>query len=80
MIVTPLPWRGGVLADLRDDGRCARVAPHPSQELVSLSLWRDDQCIATHQMSATDVARMLALLAEALTVLGDPPTAAAQVS
>jgi hypothetical protein len=47
---------------------------------VSLSLWRDDQCIATHQMSATDVAHMLALLAEALTVLADPPATAAQVS
>jgi hypothetical protein len=69
MIVTPLPWRGGVQADLRNDGRALRVAPHPQQDLVSLSMWRGDACIATHQMSATDVAELVNLLSHSLTVL-----------
>jgi hypothetical protein len=69
MIVTPLPWRGGVQADLRNDGRALRVAPHPQQELVSLSMWRGDACIATHQMSATDVSELMGVLAHALAVV-----------
>lgn len=72
MIVTPLPWRGGVQEDIRDDGRALRVAPHPYQGLVSLSLWQGDACVATHQMSATDVTDLISLLADALAVLMHP--------
>jgi hypothetical protein len=73
VIVTPLPWRGGVQADLRNDGRVLRISPHPQQGLVSLSLWRDDACVATHQMSATDVSSLIALLAESMGTLMDVP-------
>jgi hypothetical protein len=71
MIVTPLPWRGGVQEDARDGGRALRVAPHPVQGLVSLSLWQDDACIATHQMSGADVPELIRLLAESLVVLAE---------
>jgi hypothetical protein len=71
MIVTPLPWRGGMQADIRDDGPALRVAPHPVQGLVSLSLWHDDACIATHQMSRADVPKLIQMLAESLVVLAE---------
>jgi hypothetical protein len=77
MIVTPLPWRGGVQEDVRDDGRALRVAPHPLQGLVSLSLWRDDACIATHQLSATDVPELIRMLADSLVVLAEREALAA---
>lgn len=69
MIVTPLPWRGGVLADRRNDGRALRVAAHPADGLVSLSLWSGDACIATHQLAPADVSALISLLADALGVL-----------
>jgi hypothetical protein len=71
VIVTPLPWRGGVQPDLRNEGRALRVAAHPVNGLVSISLWRDDACIATHQMGATDVSGLISLLADSLGVLMD---------
>jgi hypothetical protein len=71
VIVTPLPWRGGVQPDLRNEGRALRVSAHPTDGLVSLSLWRDDACIATHQMGATDVSGLISLLADSLGVLID---------
>jgi hypothetical protein len=69
MIVTPLPWRGGVQEDIRDDGRALRIAPHPTQGLVSLSLWHGDACIATHQMAAADVSELIRVLADSLVVM-----------
>jgi hypothetical protein len=69
VIVTPLPWRGGIQPDIRNDGRSLRVSAHPIDGLVSLSLWRDDACIATHQMGATDVSGLISLLADSLGVL-----------
>jgi hypothetical protein len=72
MRVTPLPWRGGVQPDIRDEGRALRVAPHPHQGLVSLSLWRDDACIATHQMSPAEVSSLISMLGESLSVLLEP--------
>ena len=72
MRVTALPWRGGVQPDIRNEGRALRVAPHPLQGLVSLSLWRDDACIATHQMSAAEVSGLISLLGDALSVLLEP--------
>lgn len=71
VIVTPLPWRGGVQRDLRNEGRALRVSAHPADGLVSLSLWRDDACIATHQMAAADVSVLISLLADSLGVLID---------
>jgi hypothetical protein len=72
MKVTPLPWRGGVQSDIRDEGRALRIAPHPRQDLVSLSLWRADACIATHQMSPAEVSQLINLLSSALSVLLEP--------
>jgi hypothetical protein len=76
MRVTPLPWRGSVQPDIRDEGRALRIAPHPYQGLVSLSLWRDNACIATHQMSPAEVSGLISLLGDALSVLLEPPAEA----
>jgi hypothetical protein len=72
MSVTPLPRRGGVQSDRRDANRAIRVAAHPEQGLVTLSLWRGDSCVASHQMAASDAASLIALLADALTALSEP--------
>jgi hypothetical protein len=38
---------------------------------VTLSLWRGDECVATHQMAADDVSKLIGLLAESMTALID---------
>jgi hypothetical protein len=73
MSVSPLPARGGVQWDRRDAGRALRVAAHPDLAMVTLSLWRDDDCVATHQMAAPDVSGLIGLLADALGVLATTP-------
>jgi hypothetical protein len=66
MTVLPLPIHGGVQPDARDHNRYARVSAHPEAGRVTLSLWRDDRCVGTHQMTRADAARLIALLADAL--------------
>jgi plasmid replication initiation protein len=69
MSVSPLPARGGVLWDRRTGDRAVRVAAHPQHGVVTLSVWRADVCVATHQMAAADASRLIAMLANALTDL-----------
>jgi hypothetical protein len=66
MTVSPLPLRGGVQGDRRDQGRAVRVSAHPESGTVLLSMWRDDHCVATHQMAPDDVPELIGLLARAL--------------
>ena len=66
MSVSPLPVKGGVLADPRGDGRSLRVSAHPELGLVTISIWRDDRCVATHQLPTADVPGLVQLLTEAL--------------
>jgi len=66
MNVSPLPRRGGVSFDRRDEGRALRVAAHPETGSVTISIWRDDVCVATHQLLAADVPQLIELLAGAL--------------
>lgn len=73
MSVAPLPARGGVQWDRRDAGRALRVAAHPEVGLVTLSLWREDGCVATHQMGAVDAARLIGLVADAVSLLAASP-------
>jgi hypothetical protein len=72
MIVTPLPWRGGVQVDRRDTDRAVRVSAHPEPQIVSLSMWRGDVCIATHQMTPSDASQLIAMLANAITATVEP--------
>jgi hypothetical protein len=72
MGVTALPWRGSLQADRRGPARSVRVATHPDLGLIVLSLWRDDVCVATHQMVAEDGPRLIDLLKDALCALAAP--------
>lgn len=72
MTVSPLPLRGGVQSDLRDAGRAVRVSAHPEDGTVTVSLWRDDRCVATHRLAAHDVPQLISLLADALAACADP--------
>ena len=74
MNVSPLPRRGGVSPDRRDDGRTLRVSAHPECGSVTVSIWRDNRCVATHQLLAEDVPQVIEMLANALV-----PTATANV-
>jgi plasmid replication initiation protein len=71
MSVSPLPTRGGVQWDRRNRDRAIRVAAHPEHGMVTLSMWRGDVCVATHQMAAADTSDLIALLANAMTVLAE---------
>ena len=66
MSVSPLPRSGGVQFDQRDHGRALRVSAHPEADLVVISLWRGDRCVATHEMATADVPDLIRLLAEAM--------------
>ena len=66
MTVSPLPGHGGVHVDPRGHGRVLRVSAHPELGLVTISVWRDDRCIATHHVPTADVPGLVSLLTEAL--------------
>jgi plasmid replication initiation protein len=65
--------RGAVQWDRRDGDRTIRVAAHPEHGVVSLSVWRGDVCVATHQMAAAGASGLIAMLANALTDLSAAP-------
>jgi hypothetical protein len=66
MSVSPLPAHGGVHVDPRGDGRALRISAHPELGLVTLSVWRGDRCVATHQVPTADVPGLVSMLTEAL--------------
>ena len=78
MTVSPLPSRGGVHFDRRDDGRALRVTAHPEAGTVTLSIWRGDMCVATHQLDTADVPDLIEMLARSL--VEPAPTARSAVS
>jgi hypothetical protein len=75
MSVSPLPVKGGVHFDRRNAGRALRVAAHPDQGLVTLSMWRGDICVGTHQLAAEEVPELVRMLAQSL--VDQAPAAAA---
>ena len=66
MTVSPLPLRGGVQPDSRDDGRALRVSAHPESGSVILSMWRGDHCVASHHVALRDVPDLIRILASTL--------------
>lgn len=64
MTVSPLPRRGGVQFDTRDEGRVLRVSSRAGE--VVLSIWRDDQCVATHHVAVGEVPDLIKMLATTL--------------
>ena len=66
MSVSPLPRRGDVQFDARNEGRALRVSAHPESGSVVLSIWRGDHCVATHHVTAADVPDLIKMLAASL--------------
>jgi hypothetical protein len=66
MSVSPLPRHGGVHFDKRDAGRALRVSAHPDTGTVTVSIWRGDFCVGTHQLDAADVPELIEVLARSL--------------
>lgn len=60
--VMPLPRAGETYDDLRGEGRRLRVAWHTERDLVVLSLWRDNVCTGTFQLTAADAADLVDVL------------------
>ena len=75
MSVSPLPRRGGVHFDTRNDGRALRVSAHPESSSVVLSIWRGDECVATHYVAADELPELIKMLAA--TLVESSPAAAA---
>ena len=51
-----------------------RVSGHPDQGVVTVSIWREDRCVATCQLTPSEVANLISLLANALADPGPADT------
>jgi hypothetical protein len=67
--VTALPTSGNAFFDLRDGGRSLRVAAHPSEHILVLSIWRGRTCAATFQLDRDTARELIKTLGENL---GEP--------
>jgi hypothetical protein len=74
--VSLLPRQGGWHVDAKRPGHYLRVSGHPEAGLVVLSVWRDNECVVTHELPAGDVPELIALLAKAVL----PPEIAMQAT
>ena len=64
--VTPLPPRGAVFGDTRDDGRGLRISWHHEIGCVVLSTWQGDRCVSTARIPTADVPRLIQVLVAGL--------------
>jgi hypothetical protein len=60
--VFAFPNNGEVLRDPRNDGRALRVAWHPEDGFVVLSIWRADRCVSTARVATEDVPALIQAL------------------
>jgi len=73
--VRPLPQTGSVFIDDRGGDRALRVTWHPENDVVVLSLWRDNVCAGSFRVPAAEVPALIAALASGLSAVA---TAAAK--
>ena len=66
MSVSPLPRRGGVQFDARNEGRVLRVSAHPESGSVVLSIWRGGECVATHHVAVAEMPDLIKMLTATL--------------
>src|SRR3954453_18181234 len=71
--VVQLPTRGRWAWDARGDSRAVRVSPHVRENVVNLSVWRDDICVGTVRLAPADAAAPVARLAPGLARLSERP-------
>jgi len=64
--VSPLPSNGTVFFDPRDPTRSLRISYHHEQAVFVLSQWRGSDCLATFQLPADDVPRLVYALTQSL--------------
>ena len=55
-----------VFGDARGAGRALRATWHPETQLLVLSVWRDEVCIATHRLEAADLPQLAHLLTDTI--------------
>ncbi|TRW44901.1 hypothetical protein [Georgenia yuyongxinii] len=75
MSIVPMPLHSRWVADQRGQGRGLRISSHPEAGVVVLSIWRDDECVATTRLQPAEAAQLAAGLAESLAQLATPPSA-----
>ena len=58
----PLPERGSIFLDSRGGDRALRVSWHAESDLVVLSLWRENLCVASFRLSIEEVPELIEML------------------
>jgi hypothetical protein len=58
----PLPATGEIFLDARGGDRALRVSWHYDDDLVVLSLWRENVCTGSFRLSVTEVPELIELL------------------
>jgi hypothetical protein len=71
--VVRLPVRGRWAWDARGAGRAVRVSPHPHENVVNLSVWRDDVCVGTVRLLPGEAASLVSGLTDGLAELAARP-------
>jgi hypothetical protein len=63
---TVMPDLREIIADLRGTDRALRVSAHPDLDLVVLSIWREDHCVASVQIAASEISALVNVLVAGL--------------
>jgi hypothetical protein len=73
MSVLPFPSPARWAWDARGSERAVRVSPHPQENVVNLSVWRDDLCVGTVRLLPAEVSALVAGLTDGLVELARRP-------
>jgi hypothetical protein len=73
MSVLPFPSRAHWAWDARRHDRAVRVSPHPAENVVNLSVWRDELCVGTVRLRPADVSVLVSGLTDGLAELAQRP-------
>ena len=65
--------RGRWAWDARGDNRAVRVSAHARENIVNLSVWRDDICVGTVRLMPDEVTALVTGLTDGLAVLAARP-------
>ena len=58
----PLPELGSIFLDARGSDRALRVSWHSEADVVVLSLWRDNLCVASVRLAIDEVPELIDVL------------------
>jgi hypothetical protein len=71
MTVLRLPVHGRWAWDARGDSRAVRVSAHTRENVVNLSVWRDEICVGTVRLRPAEAASLVAGLSDGIAELAD---------